>query len=123
MTVQLNGLTMAKVPRETEPGYTIDTFAQSTREEFLRSYRKQYPEQRPNADSIKGQSETKFNAPPGHSAHQEHHRNFYQAVRSRKPFFEDSMFGLRTAGPSSVDQHESLGRPRLQMGPSKMVEG
>ena len=82
MTVGLNGLTLAKVPRETEPGYTIDTFPEKVREEFLRKYRQEHPPQAVNADSIRAQSEMKFNAPRNHSAHLEHHRNFYNAVRT-----------------------------------------
>lgn len=122
MMVTMNGLTVSKVPRESEPGYTVDTFAQATRDEFLRSYRKQYPEQRPNADSIKGQGEMKFNAPPGHSAHLEHHRNFYQAVRSRKPFFEDSVFGLRTAGPSLLTNTSLWEGRACKWDPVQMIE-
>ena len=47
MTVGFNGLTLAKVPRETQPGYTIDTFPKNVREDFLRTYRQQYPPTRP----------------------------------------------------------------------------
>ncbi len=45
-------------------------------------------------------TETTYRTPPGYNAHLEHHRNFYQAVRTRKPFFEDGIFGFRAAGPS-----------------------
>jgi hypothetical protein len=34
------------------------------------------------------------------NVHLEHHRNFYNAVRTRKPYFEDGVFGLRAAGPA-----------------------
>ena len=34
------------------------------------------------------------------NVHREHHRNFYDAVRSRKPHFEDGVFGFRAAGPA-----------------------
>jgi hypothetical protein len=40
-------------------------------------------------------------APPsGHDPHLEHHRVFYEAVRSRKPVVEDTVFGFRAAGPA-----------------------
>lgn len=122
MTVGLNGLTLAKVPRETEPGYTIDTFPEKVRDEFLRNYRQEHPQQAMNADSIKGHTETKFNAPRNHSAHQEHHRNFYNAVRSRKPFFEDSVFGLRTAGPSLLTNTSLAEGRACKWDPVRMVE-
>ncbi len=41
-----------------------------------------------------------YTPPRSHNAHLEHHRNFYNAVRSRKPFFEDAVFGFRAAGPA-----------------------
>jgi hypothetical protein len=44
--------------------------------------------------------EEKFSAPAGYDAHREHHRNFYEAVRSRKRPVEDAVFGFRAAGPA-----------------------
>jgi predicted dehydrogenase len=42
----------------------------------------------------------RFTAPEGYSAHLDHFRNFFAAVRSRKPVVEDGLFGLRAAAPS-----------------------
>ena len=95
-----NGVTLTRQPREAEPGYTIDTFAKSTQEEFLKNYRKQYPQQRPSADAMRPQGEERFLPPRGYSDHLDHHRNFAAAVRSRKPVVEDAVFGLRAAGPA-----------------------
>ena len=100
MNVSMNQLTLSRVPRETEPGHTIGTFARKTQEEFLRQYRKQYPETKPTVDSMRPDRQEVFNAPRGHNPHLEHHVNFYNAVRARKPFFEDAVFGYRTAGPA-----------------------
>ena len=122
MIVGLNGLTMSKTPREAEPGFTIDTFPQNVRAEYLRKYRQQYPEHSVNADSIRGESETRFNAPRNYSAHLEHHRNFYNAVRTRKPFFEDSVFGLRTAGPSLLTNISLAEGRACKWDPEKMIE-
>ncbi len=93
-------LTLSRHPREAEPGYTIDTFARAEQARFLAEYRKQYPEQAANADSVRPDTTERFAPPPSHNAHLEHHRNFYNAVRSRKPFFEDAVFGFRAAGPA-----------------------
>ena len=41
-----DGVTVSKQPRESEPGYTIDTFSQPVREQFLKEYREKYPAQR-----------------------------------------------------------------------------
>src|ERR1035438_4917853 len=48
-----SGVTISKSPSSTEPGYTIDTFARATQEEFVREYHKQYPPQRASADSMR----------------------------------------------------------------------
>ena len=52
------------------------------------------------ADSLRADNDSNYRAPKWFSAHRQHHANFYNAVRTRKPFFEDSVFGFRTAGPS-----------------------
>jgi predicted dehydrogenase len=94
------GVTITRAPRESEPGFTIDTFANATQKEFLKDYREKYPEQRPNADAMRPTNEEKFLPPPGYSDHLDHHRNFIEAVRTRKPVVEDPIFGYRAAGPA-----------------------
>ena len=95
-----NGVTVSKQPRESEPGYTIDTFPKAVQEQFLKEYREKYPAQRASADAIRPQAEETYNPPRGYSDHREHHRVFIESVRSRKPLVEDSTFGLRAAGPA-----------------------
>jgi predicted dehydrogenase len=95
-----HGVTVTKTPRETEPGYTIDTFAKATQEQFLKQYREKYPEQHVTADAIRPEVEDKYLPPPGYSDHLEHHRVFINAVRTRKPVVEDAVFGFRAAGPA-----------------------
>jgi hypothetical protein len=105
MTVGYSTLTVSRHPRETEPGYTIDTFPKAQQEAFLKDYKAKYPATRPNADGMRPDREDVFQPPRGYSAHLEHHRNFYNGVRTRKPFFEDAEFGLRTAGPALLCNH------------------
>lgn len=95
-----SGVTVSKQPRETEPGYTIDTFPKAVQEKFLAQYRADHPAQRPTADSIRPIGEEKYLPPPGYSDHIDHHRNFLDAVRSRKPVVEDAVFGFRAAAPA-----------------------
>src|ERR1022692_1614127 len=94
------GVTVSKTPRDTEPGYTIDTFPKAVQEAFLKEYHAKYPAQTPNADSMRPNVEDKFQPPRGYSDHLDHHRNFIAAVRSRKPVVEDPVFGFRAAGPA-----------------------
>jgi predicted dehydrogenase len=100
LTIGGGGVTISKTPRETEPGYTIDTFPKAVREEFLAEYRKKYPLRVPNADSMRPVRDEKFLPPHGYSDHLDHHRNFIAAVRSRRPLVEDPVFGFRAAGPA-----------------------
>jgi hypothetical protein len=95
-----NGVTVSKQPREAEPGYTVDTFTDAMQKRFLEEYRKQYPTLPMNADSIRPQGEEKYLPPHGYSDHLNHHQNFIEAVRTRKPVVEDPVFGFRAAGPA-----------------------
>ena len=95
-----NGVTLMRTPRETEPGYTIDTFPKATQQEFLRQYREKYPINRPTADAMRPAGEEKFMPPRGYNDHLDHHRNFLNAVRNRTAVVEDPTFGLRAAGPA-----------------------
>ena len=94
-----NGITLSKVPRELEPGYTIDTFPKVQQEQFLKEYRQKYPS-RPKVNSGQMSAEEKFVPPKGYDDAFDHHRNFIAAVRSRKPVVEDAVFGFRAAGPA-----------------------
>ncbi len=94
-----NGITLSKVPRELEPGYTIDTFPKAQQEQFLKEYRQKYPA-RPTVHTGQMSAEEKFVPPKGYNDAFDHHRNFIAAVRSRKPVVEDAVFGFRAAGPA-----------------------
>ncbi len=95
-----NGVTVAKQPRETEPGYTIDTFPKAQQEAYLKQYREKYPVQRATADAMRPQGEEQYLPPRGYSDWLDHHRNFIRAVRTRQPVVEDAVFGFRAAGPA-----------------------
>jgi len=92
-------LTLSKVPRQLEPGYTIDTFPKDQQEQFMKEYRQKYPA-RPQFGDGQLSAEEKFVPPKGYSENFDHHRNFIAAVRSRKPVVEDAGFGFRAAGPA-----------------------
>jgi predicted dehydrogenase len=97
ITTSMSSTLLEKAPPEREPGYTIDTFSKPVRDEFLRRYREKYPPQDKPAAKIEPE---KFSPPMGYDAHREHHRVFYEAVRSRKKPVEDAVFGFRAAGPA-----------------------
>ena len=111
-----------RTPRETEPGYTLDSFDRATRAKILAEYRKKYPEQRANADSIRPNSEDIYSPPRGYNDHLDHHRNFLAAVRSRKPVVEDALFGLRAAGPALLSNRSYFENKILGWNPETCQE-
>ena len=100
MTTGYSDLTLSNAPSEAEPGYTIGTFPKAVQEQFLKQYREKYPEIGPSADAVRPDKQVRYQPPEAYDAHREHHRVFYEAVRSRKPPVEDAVFGFRAAGPA-----------------------
>jgi len=97
-TMEIGGgaVTVTRVPKQTEPGYTIDTFPLATQKIALEEYRAKYPHTRSSAESLGGSE--KYVAPQGYSDSFDHFANFFASVRSRKPVVEDAVFGYRAAG-------------------------
>jgi len=100
ITTSTTRLTLARRPREKEPGYTIDTFPEAVQKDFLEQYRKQYPPTRASADSLRPDRDDTYSPPPGFNPQREHHRAFYESIRQAKPSVEDAVFGYRAAGPA-----------------------
>jgi predicted dehydrogenase len=116
------GVTVAKQPREAEPGYTINTFSEAMQKEFLRKYREQYPVQRASADSIRPKAEETFMPPRGYSDHLDHHRNFINAVRNRSTVVEDAVFGFRAAGPALLSNVSYFENRACKWNPEAMTQ-
>jgi predicted dehydrogenase len=91
-----NGVTVAKQPRETEPGYTIGTFPMAIQQEFLKQYREKYPVTK----TMHEMGTERYLPPPGYNDSHDHIQNFLDAVRTRRPVVEDAVFGFRAAGPA-----------------------
>ena len=89
------GLTVTRVPRETAPGYTVNTFSDAIRKQTIAEYEKKYP---PHAGKETLAGTEKFAAPEGYSDSVDHFKNFFASVRSRQPVVEDAVFGFRAAG-------------------------
>ncbi len=121
MVTTMNGITLNRTPRETEPGYTIGTFTTKVQNEFLAKYKSEYPPKRADADSMRPLAEQKFSPPPGHNAHVDHHRNFHEAIRTRKPFIEDGVYGFRAAGPALLCNMSLAEDRALHWDPEKMM--
>ena len=78
-----NGVTVSKQPRETEPGYTIETFAEAMQKKFLDEYRQAISRTAARTPTACGRRcEEKYLAAARLQRPRDHHRNFIAAVRS-----------------------------------------
>ena len=91
-----DGVSVNRVPRETEPGLTIGTFTEAMQKKMQAEYDRKYPRKHPGGKPAVGYE--KYVAPPGYSDSYDHLRNFFASVRSRQPVVEDAVFGFRAAG-------------------------
>jgi predicted dehydrogenase len=96
MAINGNSVTVTRTPRETEPGYTVSTFADAMQQEYIAQYRKKYPKEHPSGPPA--EEVMSFAAPEGYVDSYDHFRNFFNSVRSRQPVVEDAVFGFRAAG-------------------------
>jgi len=109
MTISGNTVSVDRTPRETEPGYTVSTFADAQQKAYIAKYREKYPEKHftgPMPENVEA-----FSAPEDYVDSYDHFHNFFNSVRSRKPIVEDPIFGFRAAGAAllsnkSVDTGE-----------------
>jgi predicted dehydrogenase len=97
-TLQISGDTVVvrRSPRPPTPDHNIGTFANAMQEKFLAEFQKSYPPVHPSGEPA-AQEET-YAAPPGYGDSYDHFKNFFEAVRSRRPVVEDAVFGFRAAG-------------------------
>jgi predicted dehydrogenase len=96
MEIGGNSVSVNRVPRETEPGLTVDTFPLAMQKAIKDDYLKKYPLTHPTGAPPVGFE--KYVAPDGYSDSYDHFANFFASVRSRKPVVEDAVFGFRAAG-------------------------
>ena len=101
LTIGDNTVTLSRRPPAKEPGETSETFAKATQQAFLKEYHAKYGE-RPD---LRVRGDEVYAAPPRYSADEDHFRNFFDAVRTRRPVVEDAVFGLRAAGPALLANH------------------
>ena len=115
------GIRLSRTPRESEPGYTVEQFPEAVQQQFLKEYRRRYPKQTPNADSLRADTEQVFQAPHGYNDHLDHHRNFLEAVRTRRPVTEDAVFGFRAAGPALISNMSYFEQRICRWNPERMT--
>jgi len=96
MAIAGHAVTVSRTSPQSEPGYTVSTFADAMQKQYIDEYRKKYP-----LEHFSGQPPAefqKFAAPAGYSDSYDHFQNFFDSVKSRTPVVEDAVFGFRAAG-------------------------
>ena len=74
----------------------------------------------PEQTALRPREETVFAAPSGYSDTFDHFRNFFDAVRTRKPVVEDAVFGYRAAGPAVLTNRSYFEERPIGWDPEKM---
>src|ERR671912_2715876 len=116
ITIGGSGVTLARQERATDPGVSAGTFPRAMQQQITEAHRARYPEQ----VTMRPREETVFTAPSGYSDTFDHFRNFFDAVRSRKPVIEDAVFGYRAAGPAVLTNTSYFEAKPIAWDPEKM---
>ncbi|HLV88941.1 MAG TPA: Gfo/Idh/MocA family oxidoreductase [Candidatus Sulfotelmatobacter sp.] len=77
-------------------GYSVFGWPKALREQYQQDWHKEHPEPKPLDWKIEDQGEA-YTTPPGYSDTADHHANFWNAVRTRKPVVENEIFGNNTS--------------------------
>lgn len=96
MEIAGNSVSISRAPLPKEPGYLVGTYTDEMQKRLLESYREKYPSSHPSGPPVTEYE--KYVAPEGYRDSYDHFKNFFAAVRSRKPVVEDAVFGFRAAG-------------------------
>jgi predicted dehydrogenase len=118
MEIGWTGVTVTRVPRETEPGLTIGSFPKAMQAQIEADYAKKYPRKHPEGAPAVGSE--KYVAPPEYSDQYDHFKNFFASVRSRKPVVEDAVFGYRAAGAALLSNLSIERRAVVKWDPEAM---
>ncbi len=121
MTTGYSSVKLAKEPRESEPGFTTETFPKAMQKKMLDEYRAKYPRKPLTAESIAMQGESHYTTPAGYDANLHHQQNFYDSIRNHKPSVEDGVFGLRAAGPALLTNKSYFDRTVCSWDPRQMA--
>jgi predicted dehydrogenase len=117
LTIGDNSVTLSRRPPAREPGQTADTFAKAAQDAYMKEYRSKYPD-RPE---LRPRNDETYAAPQRYNSADDHFRNFFDAVRTRKAVVEDAAFGLRAAGPALLANHSYFENRAIGWNAEKMT--
>jgi predicted dehydrogenase len=113
-----DSVSVNRVPREKEPGLTVETFPKAMQAEIEAAYAKKYPKQHPEGPPPAGFE--KYVAPEAYNDSYDHFKNFFASVRSRKPVVEDAVFGYRAAGAALLSNLSIQKKQVVKWDPQEM---
>lgn len=96
MEIAGQSVSVNRVPREKDPGYTIETFTEAMQKRILAEHKEKYPPTHFTGEPPAAYE--RYAVPHGYSDSYDHFKNFFHAVRTRQPVVEDAVFGYRAAG-------------------------
>ncbi len=115
------GVTLIQPPPERDPGTSAGAFDSETQKKILAEHRKKYPPREATNANMDAAKEERWLPPRGYSDQYEHHVNFFEAVRTRKPLVEDAVFGFRAAAPAVLSNTSYFGGKTVHWDPEKMT--
>jgi predicted dehydrogenase len=118
MEIGWTWVSVNRVPRNPEPGLTVDTFPKAMQTQIEADYAKKYPPKHPEGPLPAGYE--KYVAPEGYNDSYDHFKNFFASVRSRKPVVEDAVFGYRAAGAALLSNLSIQKKQAIRWDPDAM---
>jgi len=98
-TMLISGTTVTfrpQAPSAQPEDYSIGSWPEKMRDEYLANWRKEHPEPPPGQFKMDEQTEV-YTPPPLYSDMADHEANFFKSVRTRQPVVENEVFGNNTA--------------------------
>jgi predicted dehydrogenase len=118
MTADFTSVKVNRTPRPDEFDYTIESFSNKMQKELSDAWHASHPEVTlTNAKPSDAEEYTSAD-----NAHLQHHKNFYNSVRTGKPSVEDATFGLRAAGPALLTNESYFKKKVCIWDPQTMTE-
>jgi predicted dehydrogenase len=114
-----DGVRVMKTPRELEPGNTAGNFSKEVAAKVVKEYQEKYPAIKTSTSSMRAAETLHFAAPRSYSDHLDHHRNWLQAIKTRKPVVEDALFGFRAAAPALLSNTSYFEQRAVKWNPEK----
>ncbi|MEY3052268.1 MAG: hypothetical protein RLY31_2053 [Bacteroidota bacterium] len=122
MEIGWSNLVVRRSEVDNYPGFggwdTFDTFTTEQQASYKAWYEKQYPARPPRLHSPDVQE---YTVPRGYDERLDHHRNFFDSIRTGKKPVEDAIFGFRAAAPSLAANVSYFEKRLVHWDPLRMV--